>query len=206
MKLYVNPASSNCRKVLAVSRFVDDGAEAVLVDLAKGEQRKPEFLALNPNGKVPVLEDGDTVLWESNAIMGYQCTRANSEKLWPKSGARYDILRWQFWELAHFGPACAKLVWENMLKGMLGQGPADPDAVRHGLEDFATHATVLNSHLEGRDYLVGGHVTIADFSVGSTLTYASPAQIPLADFPNIQAYLARLDEIPAWRETAPVLG
>ena len=82
--------------------------ETQTLDLRAGEQRTPEYLALNPNGKVPTLVDGDTVLWESNAIMCYLAGKGDTA-LWPKSAKRYDILRWMFWESNHLTNALNRL-------------------------------------------------------------------------------------------------
>src|SRR5688500_10368705 len=71
MKLYQFPLSPNCQKVVAIAHEVGLPLEIVNVDLFKGQARTPELLAKNPNGRVPVLEDDDFVLWESNAILGY---------------------------------------------------------------------------------------------------------------------------------------
>ena len=95
MKLYTNLFSPNARKVHAVAHALGIDLETHTVDLRAGEQRTPEYLALNPNGKVPTLVDGDTVLWESNAIMCYLAGKGDTD-LWPKSAKRYDILRWMF--------------------------------------------------------------------------------------------------------------
>ena len=79
------------------------------MDLQAGDQRKQEFLALNPNGKMPVLEmDDGSSLWESNAIIDRLAAHADSD-IWPKSNQRYDIMRWQFWEGCHFTPACSNI-------------------------------------------------------------------------------------------------
>lgn len=97
MKLYGFPPSPNTRKVQAVAAHIDVPLEFEFVDITKGKQRAPEFLAINPNGRTPVLVDGQFKLWESNAIMQYLAgTKKNS--LWPDDPrTRADISRWQFW-------------------------------------------------------------------------------------------------------------
>jgi len=76
MKLYSNPYSPNCRKVHGVIAQIGSEVEMQTVNLQEGEQRRPELLELNPNGKVPVLVDGDTTLWESNSIGCYVAGKA----------------------------------------------------------------------------------------------------------------------------------
>ena len=203
MKFYTSPPSTNCRKVEAVLRHTGLEAERVLVDpIGKGDNRTPEFLAINPNGKVPALVDGDVKLWESNAIMGYLCTKAESD-LWPRSNVRYEILRWMFWELAHFGPATSTVVFERIVKSMLGMGPADEAVVAEALQNFDRFAAVLNGHLEDKSFILGDRVTIGDFALGSHLSYAEPAGLDLSPYGAIRAWWDRLNEIEGWRSTAP---
>ena len=115
MKFYFNPLSANCRKVSAVIQHLEMKVEEVLIDLAKGENNSPNFLAVNPNGMVPTLVDGDVAMWESHAIMTYLADQAGSE-IWPDSPVRHDITRWLSWQLAHLGPACDTLTFQNFLK------------------------------------------------------------------------------------------
>ena len=83
MKVHVAPPSPRAIKVLAVLHHLGLEPEIALVDLVGGEQFKPAFVALNPNRKMPVLEDDGFVLWESNAIIQYLAAKAGDERLWP---------------------------------------------------------------------------------------------------------------------------
>ncbi len=116
MKLYTNLFSPNARKVHAVANELGIELETQTVDLRGGEQRTPEYLTLNPNGKVPTLVDGDTVLWESNAIMCYLAGKGDTD-LWPKTAKRYDILRWMFWESNHLSNALNRLFFQKFFSG-----------------------------------------------------------------------------------------
>ena len=84
MKLYTFPPSPNSRKIMAVAHYLGIELDVHFVDLTKGDQMKPEFLALNPNHKIPTLQDGDFVLWESNAIMQYLAASQSDRSLWPR--------------------------------------------------------------------------------------------------------------------------
>ena len=202
MKLYVNQLSPNSRKVTAVAAHLGLDIETHVVDLGKGENRTPEFLAINPNGKIPALTDGDFSLWESDAIMAYLCSKTDTT-LWPKTNARYDIQRWMNWELAHWGRWISSYGFETFLRGMFGLGEPDQKAMEEAAKFIAKFGTVLDDHLAKADYLVGDTATIADFAVASHLTYRVPAKLPLGDFANITAWENRLNEIPAWRDSAP---
>lgn len=207
MELYTNPMSQNCRKVLMTAEFLGIPLKHVTVDLVVGEQCKPDFLEINPNGKVPVLADGSLKLWESNAIMQYLAGTRPGNTLWPASESiRADIARWQFWEAAHWFPACMTFMWENMAKGWLKLGAPDLQILEQAAVRFEPVVNVLERHLENRQYLVGSSVTLADISVGSHLTYADPAKLPIQDKTNIRRWLERLEGTDMWQKTAPPMA
>lgn len=192
---YLNP-----RKVCAVARYLNSPVEFVRVALANG-QVLPEFAALNPNRRVPVLEDDGRVLWESNAIMIYLARKAGSD-LWPDDERQIEVLRWLFWDANHFSRHAGALYFQGVIKPMFGRTP-DPAAVEEATGFFRTFAKVLDDHLRDRRYLLGDTLTVADFAVGAALPYADRAKIPLADFPEIERWHGRLEALPAWREPFP---
>ena len=201
MKLYYNPISPNCRRALAtVYENGREGVELVLLDLMKGEHKTPEYLAINPNGKVPALVDGDLNLWESTAIMQYL---SSDSPLWPPNASRYDIIRWQCWGLAHWGPAINKIVFERVVKAIVGGGDPDEAVVTQGLADFEKLASVLDEHLNNQDYLVNNTITLADFSVAANLTYAAAASLDLSPYPNILRWYGQIEERDSWQKSAP---
>jgi hydroxyacylglutathione hydrolase-like protein/glutathione S-transferase-like protein len=103
MKLYTFPPSPNARKAAAVVAHLGlTDVEHALVRLHKGEHRQPDYLDINPMGKVPALQDGDLTLWESNAICHYLADRADDTSFFPAAPKiRADIVRWPFWEAAN---------------------------------------------------------------------------------------------------------
>ncbi|WP_017299874.1 glutathione S-transferase family protein [Nodosilinea nodulosa] len=203
MKLYYFPASPNTRKAHAVALHLDVPLDLRFIDIQKGEQHSPEFLSLNPTGRTPVLQDGEVVLWESTAIMYYLASRTPNS-LWPKQETiRADILRWQSWHLAHWYQPCQTMQFENFVKRLLNLGEPDPQVLQGATEAFHREAAVLNQHLEGRKFLVDNALTLADFSVASSLTYAIPGQFPLEGYPHIRAWSDRMDQLPAWQQTLP---
>jgi glutathione S-transferase len=201
MKLHYHPISHNCRRVLAtIHELGRDDVELNLVDLFQGKHKSPEFLKLNPNGKVPVLEDGDYSLWESTAIMQYL---SGDSSLWPASKIRYDIIRWQVWGVAHWGPPIGKVVFERLVKKVTGGGEADEAKVAEALGDFEQVAGVLNGHLEGRNWLVGSDITLADLSVAANLTYAGVVGIDIEPYANIKRWYGSIEERDSWQKSAP---
>src|SRR5262245_22982818 len=202
MKLHVAPPSPRAFKVLAVARHLGLDFELVPVDLLNGANLRPEFAALNPNKRMPVLEDDGFVLWESNAINQYLASKKPEAGLLPADPrARVDVCRWQFWESAHWDPACGTLIFERIVKGIFGRGDPNPAQVEKGEEEVRRFGGVLNDWLAGRAFLCGRHLTLADFTVGAWLNYAERAAFPISDYREIQRWHAGLMEMPAWRES-----
>ena len=202
MKLYYCE-TLNPRKACAVAQFLELPIEYVRVDLAAGEHKRPDFLALNPNGKLPVLQDGDRTLWEANAIMCRLSDVAKAD-LWPKDERQIEVLRWLSWDSQHFTRNAGTLYFEHIIKPAIGMGEASAAAVGQATREFEVHARILDDHLSDRTYLVGGRLSVADFAVGVTLPWAAAAKIPLAAFPAIKRWHDRLNEMAAWRRPFPV--
>ena len=202
MDFYTNPLSPNCRKAVSVAIQLDIELNTKVLDLTKGENKTPEYLAINPNGLVPALVDGDVRLWESNAIQCYLASKTNND-LWPKNNLRYDIIRWQSWELAHFGSMARELIFQRLLKPMFGLGGPDAERCEEIDTRFAKYAKVLDDHLSRSMFLVNNQLTIADFCVASSLTYKDPAKLPIGTSKNILRWLQALDDQPGWRGSAP---
>jgi len=204
MRLHVFPHSNNAIEVLATAYQCELPVELVFVDLLKGAQTTAAFTALNPNRRMPVLEDDGFVLWESNAIAQYLAAQRPASGLWPTEPRRQaDVARWQFWQAAHWGPTCAVFTFERVVKRFAGLGPADETAVARAAPDFCAYATVLNAQLVGRRWVTGDTLTLADFALAAWLVYAEPAGLPLDDHPEITAWYARLLGLPAWRKALP---
>ena len=202
MKLYYFE-TLNPRKACAVARHLAAPVEFVRVDLSKGEQKTADYLAINPNGKVPALVDGNTRLWEANAIMCYLARAAGSE-LWPSDSAgQIDLIRWLGWNSEHFTRHAGTLYFQHLIRPrFLGQ-PPDGKAIEEATGFFKQFAAVLNDHLRGQKYLLGDRLTVADFAVAVTLPYAEEAKIPVAGFAEIERWYARLEQLPAWRQPFP---
>jgi glutathione S-transferase len=204
MKLYGFSASPRTWKVRAVAAQLGIPLEYQQLDAFKGENRTPQYLALNPAGRTPTLVDGDFVLWESDAILQYLASKTPNA-LWPDDPrTRADIMRWQNWQSAHWGSdACVPLTFQNLVKGIFGLGGPDAAVVSKATEAFNKEASVLDQHLAEHDWLVGSAPTLADFTVGSYLFNANEAKLPVAAYKNITRWFERLSALPCWAETAP---
>jgi glutathione S-transferase len=203
MKLYYHPLSSNARRVRLVAHHLGLAIEEVLVDLGKGAQKKPEYLALNPNGKVPTLVDGDLKLWESYAILIYLCEKTGRRELYPEPlAARTEINRWLFWCANEFSPTIARLNFENMIKPRLGLGATDPARVQEFEQAFKPVASVLDAHLAQHEHVAGPQLSLADFALAASLATRVPAKLPLASHTHVLRWLTGIEQLPAWQATA----
>jgi glutathione S-transferase len=175
-----------------------------LVDLAKGEQRTPEYRRLNPNGKVPTLVDGDLALWESHAIMTYLADKTPGNALYPQQlEKRADVNRWLYWSSAHYVPPIGTLNFENMLKPQFGMGEPDAARVKQAEADLRLYAGILDRHLESRQWVANGAMSLADISLACPLMSTVPAKLPVQDFKHVQAWLSRVQSLDAWKRTNP---
>jgi len=203
IELYAFPPSPRSFKVMAVANHLGLDWTLRVVDLTKGEQKVPQFAALNPNMRTPTLRDGDFVLWESNAINQYLALRRPESGLFPADErARLDVVRWQCWELAHWDPACAVFAFEYVAKPLF-RGIKEPDmaAIEKGTEMFHRAAAVLNSQLKGKRFVTGDALTLADFSLGPPMNFAEMAHYPIEPYGEIKRWHATLRALPAWQKT-----
>ena len=203
MKLYLNTFYPNVRRVRLTAAVLGLQLEEKSIDFAKGEHKNPEYLALNPNGAVPTLVDGDFVLTESRAIMQYLAAQKPESGLLPRDPrAQADVTRWQFWDASHFSPQVGTLAFQRVLKKMLGMGDPEAAKVDEALAAFRRFGAVLNGRLEGKKFVVGDALTLADLTLASSLMYAKQADVPLAEFANVKAWFDRMSEMEAWKKSA----
>jgi len=166
MELYAIVGSPNTRKTLAVVRHTGIDVDIKYLDLFNGDHKQPAYTALNPNGMVPTLVDGDLKLWESNAIIQYLADKAGDEGLLGKNlSRRADIVRWQCWELAHFNQAFGTLAFEAVAKPNFMNTEGNEAVISWTKEQLSRFSVVLNDHLQGRSYVVGDTITLADYSM-----------------------------------------
>ena len=204
MKLYNFTSSPNAIKVWATIHHLGLEVEHISVEAGSGVMQTEEYVALNPNQTMPTLVDGDFTLWESNAIMQYLANKAGDTKLWPlEARAQADVSRWQCWQLANWGQAVRVFLFENLVKRMLGRGPADPVKIQEGTALFHRYAAILEAHLEGREWVATENLTLADYGLASPLCYARPAGLPWDDYTNIQAWYGRVAGRDAWQKALP---
>ncbi len=204
MKLYVVAGSGNCRKVQATLNNLNITADIEYLGLVEGDLAEPGFIAMNPNGRVPVLVDGDFTLWESNAIMQYLADKVPDNTLFSQDPhTRADIIRWQCWELAHFNNALATIASETVFKPTFFQKQPDQAVVDAAAESLNTFSRTLEDHLSDRDYVVGDSITLADYSIVNIEGFKDMIPFDWSGYPRVNAYFDRLRNDPHWANTAP---
>jgi glutathione S-transferase len=203
MKIYWIKAQAP-RRVLALAKYLGIEAEFVEVDLMAGGLKAPDFAAMNPNKKAPVLVDGEQVLWESSAIMAYLCVKAGSD-MWPTRNAaeQVEVLRWLSWNDCHWSPAVGPFYFEHVVKTTFDLGPPDRELLKSSVPNLMKFAGVLDAHLNGRTYAACGRLTIADFQLASMANYWRESEMPFESHPNIVRWLEDLKRIPAWAHPWP---
>jgi glutathione S-transferase len=204
MKLYMTPLSPNVRRVRVTAAVLQIDLQEITLDFAKGEHKHPDYLALNPNGAVPTLVDGELVLTESRAIMQYLAAKKPESGLVPRDErARADAVRWQFWDASHFSAHLGSLTFEKIIKPMMGLGEPRQDKIDEAFMNLRRFGAVLDERLRGKDYLVGDALTIADLTIASSLMYAKRTDAPLGDFSNLESWFSRINAMDAWKKTDP---
>ncbi|QDW39550.1 glutathione S-transferase family protein [Bradyrhizobium sp. KBS0727] len=204
MRLYYHPLSSNSRRVVMTAIHLNVRLERVVVDLLKGEHKAPEYLRLNPNGKVPLLDDDGFCLWESHAIMQYLADGSPGQDLYPRDiRARADVNRWLFWSAYHFTPAVGFISRERVSKNMVGgSGAPDMAEIGRGEALLAAAVQVLDDHLARNRWIAQDKLTLADLAIASPLMHTAAAELPVTGYENVQAWFARVQALEAWKKSA----
>jgi glutathione S-transferase len=184
---------------------LDAKLDLVIVDLRNGEHRANEYLRINPNGKVPLLADGEFHLWESHAIMQYLADREGGQALYPKDARpRADVNRWLFWSAYHFTPAIGFISRERVSKKMVGgTGEPDPAEIARGEALLTASAQVLDAHLADRQWIAQDRLTLADLAIASPLMHTEKAQLPVVGYEHLQRWFAQVRALDAWKASEP---
>ncbi len=158
-----------------------------------------KFRALNPSLRIPILLENGRSLWEADAIACRLSMRAGSN-FWRMDDEMPEMIRWISWGKAYFVQACDVVHFERGTKQRYGFGPVDPVVLAQGLADFHEHAAQLDAHLLGRKYLLDSGLSYADFRMASYLAFNDVADLPLADYPQIDAWYRRIGALPGWAD------
>jgi len=197
MRIWGRASSINVQKVLWLADEIGLTYDAVPAGGDHGGLDSAAFLALNPHGRIPVLEDGEVVVWESHAILRYLAAAHGAARFWPDAPARARIDGWMDW---------SQTAWQIEVIGGLFWGwwrtpPQDRDAraVASSLRRASAHARLLDRRLADRPWLAGEDFSLADIPAGALLHRWFGMDIERPATPHLKAWYARLAERPAYR-------
>ena len=152
------------------------------------DAKQPDFLAINPNGRIPALVDGDVTLFESMAINLYLAKKYDTKGLWPKSAAdEARAIQWSFWGMTETEQPLLQVLMNRVF---LPEPQRDEAAALAGEEKLAQPLRVLDAALAGKKYLLGDAFTIADLNLASVLAWALFVKLDLSKTPNVGRWLA----------------
>ena len=195
MKLYCMGESGNAYKAALTLQLAGVDWEPVWVDFFNGETRRDPFRTdLNDMGEVPVLVDGDTRLTQSGVIQQYIVDKTG--RLGGRAEDKFDVLRWVLWDNHKMSSQA------GVTRFLMNFLPADkrPEQVIGFLQGRLRAAyEVLDKALDGRDWLVGDAITVADISCCGYLFYPEPFGFDRSEWPNIDAWLTRISETEGWK-------
>ncbi|WP_282095107.1 glutathione S-transferase family protein [Epibacterium ulvae] len=204
MKLYTHPLSGHAHRATAMLSLLNVDHEAVLVDLQTGAHKQPEYMKISPLGQVPALVDGDVTLRDSTSILTYLAMQYDADRTWLPTDpvAAAQVQEWL--------TTSVKEVFEGPCGARIAKFFGVPIDYDGAVEK--THAlmnTMFEPRLAENDWLVGNRPTIADVANYGYIAAVEEAGVSLADYPNVKAWLARLealDGFPKIQSVAEIMG
>ncbi len=195
IKIY-GPKQSTASRSLWAAAEVGQQVENVHVDFQAGEHKGEAYLKLNPNGKVPVMMDGDFVLWESSAINAYLAETYKPELLGSTTQERALVNQWSYWAIANLAHPFEVLILQKY------RSTPDSEETGSARAAAARFLPILDGVLSGKDYLVADRFTLADLNVASIVNMTPFIGIDTSGYPNITRWLKTISERPAFKSLA----
>jgi len=195
-------SSINVQKVVWIARELSQPFERIDVGGQYGGNREPDYLAKNPNGQVPVLEDGAVCIWESNAIVRYLAAQYGRGVLWDKDPARRsEDDRWMDWALGELQPVMVPAFWGLMRE----PATADPAAIARSIAQTEKKLDILEAHLaQGRPYLSGDRFGLAEITLGPSVHRWLNMPVQRAVRPALQSWYERISQRDAASSALPL--
>jgi glutathione S-transferase len=199
IRIWGRANSGNVKKVLVVAEELNIPYERIDAGMQFGVVDTPAYRKLNPNGRVPTIEDGGFVLWESHSICRYLAMKYGGEAIYPADpAARASIDRWLDWVLSTVAPADTPVFW-----GTIRTPPEKRDAaaIAANTKKLAEIFQILEERLAGRQYIDGERVTIADLVLGIFVyRYLNNPHLARPEQPNLAAWCERLRVRPSYKK------
>jgi glutathione S-transferase len=199
LKIWGRTNSVNVQKVLWCLAELGVAYERVDAGLDHGKNKEPWYLALNPNGRIPLLQDGAFSLWESNTIVRYLSARFGRGVLWPESAETRALAeRWMDWQLSTLMTPVSTVFW-NLIRTPPDR--RDADAIARGTADAVRAAAILDGHLTAHAYVAGDSFTMGDIPAGALVhRWLALPGVERPDHPALRAWYERLVARPAYRD------
>ena len=198
-KIHGNSLSIPCNKVLYTCNFLGIDYEWIEKEFRNGEMKTPEYLALHPAGKVPVMEDDGFILFESEAICRYLCAKSGSALYPEEIQARALMDQWNAFSVNHVGLAMVKVVFNRLIAPMFDL-PVDENSLKEGEEWLERYLPIVDQRLSESDYLAGDAITLADITLLSFVETADQAKVSLAPYPQLSKWLSGLQAQEFWKK------
>jgi len=198
MKIYGRVTSSNVMKVLWAADELGLDYDRIDAGMNFGVVDSEEYRSMNPNGRVPTLVDGDLVLWESNVIVRYLAAKHGKGTLWPEElSTRADLERWMDWQQTVQNITFTPVFW-----GLVRTLPSDRDqsAIDAAVIQSIAAMQILEAHLQGKNWIGGDKLTMADFPVGPNIHRFFNLPFDRPDLPNLKKLYDRMCERPAYNK------
>jgi glutathione S-transferase len=189
------PTASRAARALWIAHELGIPFEHVGMEMK--DLKTPEYLKVNPNGKVPTMVDGDFKLFESMAINLYLAKRFNKDGFWPASPEdQARCYQWSFWGMTEIEKPLLTILIDMF---MTAPDKRKPEAVAEAQKTLPKPFAVLNAALEGHEYLLGSNFTVADLNLASILSWSKPIKYDFKPHPNAGAWLDRCLSRPSYR-------
>lgn len=201
--VYGRATSSNVQALLWAMEELGLTYDRVDCGEVYGGLDTPEFLAMNPHGRIPVLKIGDTALFETGAILRYLASEHGKETFWPANPlARARVDMWAEWAKHSVASRfTGPVFWQT---ARTAPERRDPDLIRANIDRLETELAKADARLRERLFLCGSHLTLADIQLGHILYRYFDIEIDRRDMPALHAYYRQLTERPAYRKTVMV--
>jgi glutathione S-transferase len=197
IKILGRRSSFNVQKVLWLLDYLSVDYQHTEMGGRFGGLDTAEFLDWNPHGKVPVLIDGELVIWESHTILRYLAATYGSDEFWPRDPAARSYLdRWLDWAATRLQPDFMDLFWGYY---RMPETQRDLEAIKRARQDCARDYELLDSHLRARTFLDGDNFTLADIPAGATLYRYFEMGLAVPQPDNVMSWYERLRKIPSYR-------
>jgi len=194
IKIYGPTASRAARALWMVNEL---GVPFEHIALEMKDLKNPDYIKINPNGKVPAMIDGDLTLFESMAINLYLAKKYNKDGIWPSSlEDEARAYQWSFWAMTEIEKLLLTILVDMF---MTPPDSRNPSAVAEAQKAVSKPFKVLNGALQGHDYLLGASFTVADLNVASVCTWARLIKFDFAPYPNVGSWLERCLSRPAFK-------